>query len=105
MKRESAIAVDLDMDRLRDLVSLAYDITCEVTGQESLHRTKEDIVGELNRVLGTSRVTTTFFLDMSSPKMKDFKMRVDPRRKEVLGVTARFEALKNRINRVLRAAL
>jgi hypothetical protein len=88
---------------MRDLVSFAYDRACEVTGQEKLHRSKEEVLAELDRILGVSRVTVQFFLDMSSPKMTDFKLRVDPRRTEVLGVSARFTDHKNSINRVLRA--
>ena len=104
MKREANIYIDVDRERIRDLVALAYDTTCEVTAQAGLHRTKEDILLELGKLFDNSRVSTTVFLDMSSPKMKDFKLRVDPRRREVLGVTARFVDLKNRINSVLRTA-
>lgn len=102
MKREAQIYLDIDRDRLRDLVSLAYDTTCEVTGLSGLHRTKDEVLAELGNLIDSSRISTQIFLDMSSPKMNDFKVRVDLRRREVLGITNRFEKLKNRINSVLR---
>lgn len=104
MKREATIYIDIDRDRIRDLVSLAYDTTCEVAGLSCLSRTKEDLLVELAKLIDNSRISTMVFLDFSSSKMNDFKLRVDVRRREVLGVTARFEVLKNRINSVLRTA-
>ena len=104
MKREASIYIDIDRDRIRDLVSLAYDTTCEVTGLPVLCRTKESLLEELAKLIDNSRISTMVFLDFSSTKMNDFKLRVDVRRREVLGVTARFEVLKNKVNSVLRIA-
>ena len=104
MKREANIYIDVDRERVRDLVALAYDTTCEVTGLPVLNRPKDAILEELAKLIDNSRVSTMVFLDMSSSKMNDFKLRVDVRRREVLGVTARFVVLKNRINSILRSA-
>lgn len=96
------IIIDLDADRIRDIVDVAYTFCTEFLQIPSLNRGREDIMGELNAVLGSHRVSLPFFLDFSSKRMNDFQLRVDPRRKEVLGISKRFPTLKNGINAFLR---
>lgn len=103
VRRAPDIYLDIDRERITSMVDLAYDHVAGLLGLSSLHKSKESILLELSTILESSRVSTPFFLDFSSPKMNDFRIRVDPRRKELLGTTMRFEKLKNQINSFLRA--
>jgi hypothetical protein len=67
-----------------------------------LNNSREDIMAKLEAVLSSDRVSTNFFLDFSNPRMDDFMLRVDPRRREVLGIATRSVKLKNNINAFLR---
>jgi hypothetical protein len=98
---EESIRIDLDTDRIKEIVDLSYDFVQDFLGVE-LNKTKEQIMSDLQRVLDSHRVTTQFTLDFSSVKMDDFQLRVDPRRREVLGITKRFKKKKNQINAFLR---
>ena len=95
------ISIDIDKDRLRHIVGVAYDFTTEYL-YVPLHRTREETLATLEAIITSNRVSTNFFLDFSSARMDDFQLRVDPRRREVLGITARFTKLKNNINAFLR---
>ena len=101
--RSADIYLAVDRERMTSLVSAAYDFIKDYLELASLHKSKEALLAEMSLILDSSRVATQFYLDFSSPKMNDFRIRVDPRRKELLGVTKRFEKHKNYINQFLRA--
>lgn len=99
----ATIYVDIDRERLRAIVGMAYDLIAEEQSLQTLHRPKEVVLEDLGKIIDGSRISVQFFLDVSSPKAKDLILRVDSRRREVLCLSARHVALKNKINTVLRA--
>lgn len=96
------IYLDIDRDRLRSIVGMAYDLVVEELALGSLNRPKDVVLSDLSKIIDGSRVSVPFFLDLSSPKASDLMVRVDTRRREVLCLSARHKALKNKINTVLR---
>lgn len=99
----STIYVDIDRDRLRAIVGMAYDLIAEELSLSELRRPREVILSDLGKIIDGSRVSVQFFLDVSSSKASDLMLRVDSRRREVLCLSARHTTLKNKINTVLRA--
>lgn len=77
------IAVDIDKDRIREIVSEALRMIYENLGGK-FHKRKELIMNELEVILSSNKVSTCFFLTIGSERIPDLVLRVDPRRKEVL---------------------
>lgn len=96
------IRFDLDRDRLRDIVGQAHDFISEYL-ETSLNQSKESVLAQLETILETNRISLPFFFDFSSRRMNDLQLRVDPRRREVLGISKRFPTHKNHINSYLRS--
>ena len=98
---DNIIAIDMDRERIREIVGISYDFVSEFLGTP-LNRTREQIMETLESILSSNRVSTTFCLDFSNKRMDDLQLRVDPRRREVLGLTIRFPTKKNQLNSFLR---
>lgn len=102
IKREELprVNVDLDKERIRDIVSEALRMTYEYLGGD-FTRTREDILEEVEKILATNQIATEFFLFIGSKKIPDLLIRVDPKRKEVLGKSA-FKKKVAKLNHFLR---
>lgn len=81
--REEKIQVDIDKDRIRDIVSEALRMIYEYFDY-GFRYTKEEIIDHLDSILNSDMITTTFFLNVGCEKIPDLTLRVDPRRKKVL---------------------
>lgn len=94
------VNLNLDSERLLAIVSLSYDTVADVTGVNPL-RPKEAVLEEVKALL-VHGVTLQLMLSLSSVRMNDLYLRVDPRKKKVLAISPRFPTLRNRINGMLR---
>lgn len=80
--RGVVIEIDIDKDRLREIVSEALRMIYEYLGGEYT-LTREEVLAELEGYIGIDRISTEFFLHIGSKSIPDMKMRVDPRRRKV----------------------
>jgi len=94
------IEMDLDQQRLKELVSEALRIIYEFIEGEYVY-TKEDIMGQLERILSTNRVSVPFVLNIGSKKIPDLELKVEPRRKRLLCHT-KFRKKIAVVNQILR---
>jgi hypothetical protein len=83
MIREPTIAVDIDKKRIREIVQESLRLMHEFL-QEEFTKTDEQIMADLETIIGSNRVASWFFLTMGSTKIPDLVLRVNPIRKEVL---------------------
>jgi hypothetical protein len=83
IREKTPIQVDIDNDRIREIVGESLRMLHEYLGGE-FNRTDEQILQSLEDILKTGRITTQFFLELGSRKIPDLILRVDPVRKEVL---------------------
>ena len=96
----SKIQLDIDRDRLREIVEEALRMIYEYLEGEYVY-TKEDVMKELELFLENGQISTQFFLKIGSKKIPDMLLRVDPRRKKVLGIS-KFKKKIAQINYFLR---
>jgi len=80
--RGVVIEIDIDKDRLREIVSEALRMIYEYLGGEYT-KTQGDVLTELESYISIDRISTEFFLHIGSRSIPDMKMRVDPRRRKV----------------------
>jgi hypothetical protein len=83
IREKTRIQVDIDKDRIREIVSEALRMLHEYLGGEFAN-TDEQITGNLERILSSGMISTQFYLELGSKKIPDLVLRVDPVRKEVL---------------------
>ena len=101
IREANAIVVDIDKDRILEIVEHARDFMIEFTRCE-FYRSKEAMMDELKLILNSNRVTTTFTIDFRNTYIEDFNLRIDIRRKNILGITGKFRKKKNKVNAFLR---
>lgn len=80
---ERSIRVDIDRDRIKEVVSESYRMLQEYTDGD-IHISKEEVMSQLERILLSGRISTRFFLNIPSDSMPDMLLRVDPIRRKVL---------------------
>jgi hypothetical protein len=100
IREENPIRVDINNDRIREIVTEALRMLHEYLGGE-FNLSDEQIMGNLEAILSTGRITTMFFLELGSHKIPDLILRVDPIRKEVLCKSS-FRKKVAKINQFLR---
>ena len=101
MREDNPITVDIDKERILEIVEISYDFILEFSNC-SFFKSKEDTLSELARILNSNRITTTILLDFSNTYIEDLQLRINIRRKQVLGITGKFRKKKNKINSFLR---
>lgn len=94
------IKLDLDRDRIREIVSEAVRMIHEYLGGE-FTRTSEDIMKQVEGLLSTDRIATVFCINMGSLKIPTLELRVDPLKKRVLCKSA-FKKKTANINHFMR---
>jgi hypothetical protein len=94
------IEMDLDRQRLIELVSEALRIIYEFIEGEYIF-TKDEVLGQLDRILSTNRVSVPFVLNVGSKKIPDLELKVEPRRKRLLCKTS-FKKKIAPVNQILR---
>lgn len=93
------IQLDLNRERLREIVDEALRMTKEYMGDYT--RTKEEIVKDLDKFLNNRMISTMFFLKVGCDKIPDLQFRIDPRRRKILGIS-RFKKKVASLNHLLR---
>jgi hypothetical protein len=93
--------LDLDRDRIREVVSEALRMAHEYVDSDFLV-SDEAIVEQLERNLSCGMSSATFRLQMGCKRYPDMVMRVEPRRPEVM-LLSRYKQATARVNRILRA--
>ena len=94
------IQLDIDRDRLREIVEEALRMIYEYVEGGFIY-TKEEVLKELELFLESGQISTQFFLRIGSKKIPDMQLRVDPRRRKVLGIS-KFKKKIAQINYFLR---
>ena len=81
--------IDLDIDkvRIREIVEEALRMVYEYVGGEYT-LSRQDVLKELELFLTNGQISTQFFLKIGSKKIPDLLLRVDPRRKRILGISS-----------------
>jgi len=100
VERDKKIVLDIDRDRLREIVSESLRIIKDYSGGSFL-AVEEDILKNLDDVLDSNMVSTEFFLPIYLDKIPDLTLRIDPRRREVLCISS-FKKKVSRINSFIR---
>ena len=77
------ISLDIDRDRLREIVAEALRMMHEYL-QEDFGYTDVQILQKLDEVIESGKVSTMFYLPIGSKKIPDLVLRVDPRRRDLL---------------------
>lgn len=95
------IRVDIDCDRLREIVPEAIRLIHEYTNSEFLI-TKEQILERLEQVFKIGKIAAPFFLELGCKRYPDMVLRVDPQRKEVLCKSS-YKKQAAQVNYFLRA--
>ena len=100
IEREDKIQVDIDRERIREIVSEALRMIHEYF-EDDYQYTKEEVLEQLEKLLRSERVTTQFFLRLGSTKIPDLVLRVDPKRRKVL-CKSKFRKKVAKINQFVR---
>lgn len=93
--------LDIDRDRIRELVSEALRMAHEYVESKFLIR-DEEIMEQLERHMSCGLSSAIFRLRMGCIRYPDMIMRVEPRRPEVM-LLSRYKQATARVNRILRA--
>lgn len=80
--RGNLIEIDIDKERIREIVSEALRMIYEYLGGE-YDKTRDEVLLDLEKYIGIDRISTEFFLHVGSRSIPDLKMRVDPRKRKV----------------------
>lgn len=102
-KRQSmnpSIRLDLDYARIREIVEEALRMTEEFTGDYL--RSKEEIFKDLEKILESRMISTMFLLNVGCSKIPDLKFRIDPKRRQILGIS-KLKKKVAKLNHLLRA--
>jgi hypothetical protein len=92
--------VDIDRDRLREIVSEAYRMVSEHLGEQLL-ASRDEVMARLEAQVSSGMTSAIFVIPMASPRVPDLKLRVDPRRREVLLLSGQ-KKVAARMNRYMR---
>lgn len=100
VEREINLHVDVDKDRIKEIVSEALRMIYEYLGGE-YSISKDQVLENLNKILESNLVSTQFYLNVGSSKIPDLRLRVDPRRRKILGKSS-FKKKVAKLNHFLR---
>jgi len=83
VERSNKIELDIDKDRIREIVAEALRMISEYSG--GVFKTSiEHIMSDLEAQLISNNISTIFYLSVPLDKIPDLLLRVDPRRKKLL---------------------
>lgn len=94
------IKLDIDYERIREIVEEALRMTEEYMGDYT--RSKLDVMSDLNKFLDNGMISTMFFLKVGSSKIPDLSFRIDPKRRRILGIS-KLKKRVAKLNHLLRA--
>ena len=87
------IQLDIDRDRIKSILSEAYD-HCKTVLNEEFFYTQEEFIAKINPYLDSNRVSVPVILDLPSKNYPELKIEVDLRRRSII---ARMANKKKRI--------
>lgn len=95
------ISLDLNRERLREIVSEAYDHIILVLNTK-VKKTKVSLLSELETIITSNRVSVPVFFKLGVESAPDMMLRVDLRRREVFALSS-FKKKQARVNQYLKA--
>lgn len=95
------IKLDLDRDRLREIVEEAMRMIHEYI-QCDYRYTKQEVIEQYERIIATGKISVPFFLKVGCTKIPDMELRVDPKRRKVLAKSS-FKKKVGQLNHLLRS--
>lgn len=98
--RDNEISLDIDKDRIKEIVSEALRIIKEYSEGNFLV-TEESIIEKLNNQLDTNQISTDFYILIPLDKIPDLRIRIDPRRKQILCKSS-FKKKVAKLNRFIK---
>lgn len=99
-EREIELRVDIDRDRIKEIVREALRMMYEYLGGE-YSISQDQILETLDKLLDSNIVSTQFYLNVGSSKIPDLRLRVDPRRRKILGKSS-FKKKVAKLNHFMR---
>jgi len=100
LERKNEIILDIDRDRIKEIVSESLRIIVEYSGGELL-LTEESIQQKLDTILDSNTISTEFRLSIPLDKIPDLMLHIDPRKRKVLCKSC-FRKKVARINTFIR---
>jgi len=97
---QNSIFLDIDRDRIRDIVKESLRVIREFVDGDFI-KDDDQILGLVNSMLSTNRVSNQFFINVGSVKIPDLMLRVDLAKKRVLCKSTMVKKAAD-INHVLR---
>lgn len=94
------ISLDLDRNRLREIVGEAYDHILMVLNTK-IKKTKISLLSELEAILTSNRVSVPVFFKLGVESAPDMMLRVDLRRREVFAIST-FKKKQAKVNQYLK---
>ena len=92
--------LDLDRDRVRDVVSETLRMMHEYVDSEFLVP-DEQVMEQLEKQLSCGLVAAIFRLQVGCVRYPDLVLRVDPKRRDVM-LLSKYKQASARVNRILR---
>ena len=83
IERDNKIVLDIDKERIREVVDESLRIIKEYSGSIFLVD-ESSILEKLDKLLAANMISTEFYLLIPLDKIPDLRLRVDPRRRKVL---------------------
>jgi hypothetical protein len=100
IERSNKIVLDIDNERLREIFSEALRIIKEYSGGV-FTVPEESMTNKLDKVLESNLISTEFIINTPTDKIPDLRIRVSPRKKELLCKSS-FKKKVARINRFIK---
>lgn len=101
-KNNSNFFVDINRDRLREIVSEAVRIMNEYIGTNKFKINEQEVIQDLNKVIDSGMVSTEFFLNLKNTEYPDLQLKINPRRRRLLCVSNKFKKKAAKINHFLK---
>ena len=83
IERDNKINLDIDKERLREIFIEALRIIKDYSGG-SFMAPEERFIEKLDKILDSNLISTEFIISIPLDKIPDLRLRVNPRRKELL---------------------
>lgn len=99
LNEDSRIELDIDRERIREIVIEALRMTEEYIGDYT--REKREILSDVNKIINSGLISTMFKVRVGCRQMPDLEFRIDPRRRKILGIS-KFKRKVAKLNHLLR---
>jgi hypothetical protein len=100
IERDNKITLDIDKERIREIVEESLRIIKEYSGGILLVP-EERVLEKLNKLLDANAISTEFYLLIPLDKIPDLRLRVNPRRRKLLCKSS-FKKKVAKLNRFIK---